>query len=99
MTVRGTASRSTLLYRATCPHCRLLARIAVLLSLGTIARRPLDSREAQDLYARHPDSRGRLALVHGPAIYTGARTLTGAVLVVLSTLGGRVRRVLARGRR
>jgi predicted DCC family thiol-disulfide oxidoreductase YuxK len=83
---------SILLYRTTCPYCRLLARVALLASLGTIELQALDSRQAQELYARHPETRGRLALVHGPKVYLGVRTLSGAVRVVRDAVGRRVSR-------
>lgn len=52
-----------LLYRSTCPKCRLLSNLVVWLSLGQIQRLPTSSQAAQDLYEQFPASRGKLALV------------------------------------
>lgn len=68
-----TTSLPALLYRATCPRCRVLSLLAVGATLGSIRRVPIGSAEANGLYALQPAASGRLALATGQAIATGRR--------------------------
>lgn len=74
--------RSLLLYRATCPKCRLLSRIVVVLSCASVARAPISSPEAELVTQMYPHSKGKLALLDRDRIVTG----WGVVPAVLSCL-------------
>ncbi len=63
-------SRSALLYRATCPKCRFLSRLAMRLSFGTLDRFPLDSRQADKLLARRPRPT-KFAVIRGDSLKVG----------------------------
>jgi hypothetical protein len=57
-----------LFYKESCPPCRIMSRLAVILALGLIRRIPLDSREAAELYALYPGHEGQLVLVDGSRV-------------------------------
>lgn len=81
-------TRAALLYRHSCRKCRVLSAAAVLLSLGTIRRIPLDSSGAEDLYRRFPQTRGKLALVDGPRSWLGWEVFGGAIVTVCRRVAG-----------
>ncbi len=66
-----TGVRPALLYRATCPKCRLLSAMIVSLSCGWVRRVPVDSPEAVRLYARFGQPPDRLALLYRDGFRTG----------------------------
>lgn len=66
-----TSARPLLLYRATCPKCRLLSALVVAVSLGWVLRVPAQSSYAARLYARFGQSPGGLALIYGGAYHAG----------------------------
>jgi hypothetical protein len=43
----GETLRPTIFYRATCPRRRVISRLLLLISLGSLRRVPLGSREAR----------------------------------------------------
>lgn len=59
----GWRDAGRLFYRATCPRCRVLSRVALVLALGRIRRVPLDSPEADVLVREGRLPRGKLAFV------------------------------------
>jgi len=85
---------SVLLYRGSCARCRVLSRLAVLLTLGTLRRVPLDSDEADRLRQLYPVTRGKLALIDGRRVVHGARVVVEAPRWMLR---GVARRVLSLG--
>lgn len=56
--------RPVLLYRGTCPRCRVLSRAVVVASGLAVRRIANDTPEAAAVYARHGVTAGKLALVH-----------------------------------
>jgi len=89
--------RPTLFYKHTCPPCQWMSRLACLLSLGVIRRRPLDSREAEELYRRFPEHAGQLVLIDLDRVTFGRMVFAavpGAVLHHWITASGtRMRRL------
>jgi predicted DCC family thiol-disulfide oxidoreductase YuxK len=81
----ASAIRPSLFYKATCPPCRQLSRVAVGLSLGHIRRVPLESDEARALYDRYPEHRGQLMLRHGDRVWFGLDVLKAVPGAVLRT--------------
>ncbi len=63
--------RPVLLYRQTCWKCRLLSRVALGLSLGGVKLIPLESKLADDLYDRVPESRGKAVLIYRDQVNYG----------------------------
>jgi len=61
--VTGWRDAGRLFYRATCPRCRWLSRVALVLALGRIRRVPLGSPEAEALVREGRLPRGKLAFV------------------------------------
>lgn len=75
-----------LVYRGTCPKCRMLSRLAVLLSAGSLRRVPLDAPEAELLHSLYPDSQGRIAVFgHGIVAY-GGKALSAAFFIMLRSI-------------
>lgn len=66
--MRAAKSRPKLLYRGRCRKCRMLSRLAVVLSLGLIVRVPLESPEAEALLRSCGLPRNKLLLI-GPKQY------------------------------
>ena len=81
--------RPTLFYKPTCPPCRWMSKMAVILSLGVIRRVPIDSREAAALYRHHPDNEGQLMLREGTRV-TFQRRVFAAVPRIILTAGPRL---------
>ena len=77
--------RPSLFYKNTCPPCRQLSRVALVLSLGHIRRVPLDSAEAEVIYAEFPDKRGQLMLRHGARVWFGLDVLRAIPMAVVRT--------------
>ncbi len=51
--------RATLFYKSYCPPCQWMSKLAVILSLGSIKRVPIEGEVANRLYetyAEHQDS-------------------------------------------
>jgi hypothetical protein len=71
--------RAVLLYRATCPKCRVLSQLAVLLSLGRINRIPLDSARAAALTERDPALARKLTFIAPGRTTTGWRVVPAVV--------------------
>jgi hypothetical protein len=61
-----------LLYRATCPKCRIASTAIVVLSCGRIRRIPIDSPEAHRLYTQYGQLPGKLALLCRGQFRTGS---------------------------
>ena len=80
------AQPSLLLYRDTCPKCRLLSRLAVLLAMGGIDRVPLSSPRARLLTAGDPQRRGQLTLVGRSGRATGWGVLPAAFVATVEHL-------------
>jgi hypothetical protein len=59
----ATSNRAVLLYRDTCPKCRVLSRLAVLLSFNTIERIPLGSPRAAQITGLPSELRRKLTLI------------------------------------
>ena len=76
------AWQPVLLYRGTCPRCRLLSRAVVAASGLGIRRIANDAPEAAEVYARHGVAAGKLALVHRGRIRVGRRVFAAAVWVI-----------------
>lgn len=77
--------RPSLFYKNTCPPCRQLSRVALVLSLGHIRRVPLDSAEAEVIYAEYRDKRGQLMLRHGARVWFGLDVLRAIPMAVVRT--------------
>jgi hypothetical protein len=71
---------AVLLYRATCPKCRLASAVVVTLACGRIRRIPVDSPEALGLYARFGRPAGTLALLYRGDLRTG-RAIPRSILL------------------
>jgi hypothetical protein len=84
------SERPILLYRGSCPKCRLLSRLAVIAALGVLRRIPIGSDEADRLYRRHPGTEGQLALFHGDLMATGPRVIPLALLLFIRIWAGRL---------
>ncbi|MEM6793143.1 MAG: hypothetical protein AAF725_04140 [Acidobacteriota bacterium] len=81
--------RPTLFFKPTCPPCRWMSKLAVILSLGVIRRVPIDSQEAAALYRNYPDKEGQLMLQEGTRV-TFQRRVFAAVPRVILTAGPRL---------
>jgi predicted DCC family thiol-disulfide oxidoreductase YuxK len=81
------AIRPSLFYKDTCPPCRQLSRVALVLSLGHVRRVPIRSEEAEAFYASYPEQRGRLVLRHGADVWFGLDVLKAIPGAVLRTWG------------
>lgn len=92
------AHHAVLLYRQTCPRCRFLSRTAVVLSGRGIRRVPNDTPEAAELYERHGEAVGKLALLHRGRLHTGRRVFAVGALAIADAWLARlplVRRLVA----
>lgn len=87
-------NEATLLFRATCRRCRLMARLSVLAACGRLRATALDSESAQQLYERYPDTRGKLALIDGERFYCGLRVIPAGLAVAARGWGRRLRSLL-----
>jgi hypothetical protein len=85
---RTTGERPALLYRSTCPKCRLLSGMIVALSCGWVRRVPVDAPEALQLYARFRQPSGRLALLYHGDFRTGREIWIFAVLALFEGVPG-----------
>ena len=72
----ASVERCVLLYAGTCPRCRVMARMAILLSCGRIEGMPMNVAEWRAFYDRElPASRGHPVLfdrgvaIWGPRIF------------------------------
>lgn len=90
MTVRD---RPVLLYRGACPKCRVLSRLAVLASLGSIRREPIGSARAEALNDAYPGTHGQLTLFIDDAATTGWRVIPRAAGHVLAVWRDRLLRI------
>lgn len=98
MTELTSSIRPSLFYKATCPPCRQLSRVAVALSLGLVRRMPLSSEQAEQIYASHPQHRGQLMLRDGTEVYFGLRVLRRLPHAVVRTAIRAIRHALRRER-
>ncbi len=85
---------ATLYFKRQCMPCRRLARLVAALSLGTVARVPMDAPEAQAFYLQHPALEGMPVLLDGARVAAGAKIFAALPATVLRH---GLRRVLARG--
>lgn len=60
-----------LFYKDSCPPCRWMSKLAVVLSCGTIRRIAISSIEARALYAIYPQHAGQLLLIEGSRLTAG----------------------------
>jgi hypothetical protein len=72
-----------LFYKPTCRPCRWMSYLAVLLSLGTMRRVGITGGEADQIYERHPEQRGRLVLVLGDRLVFGRRVFLAVPVAVV----------------
>lgn len=79
-----------LLFRGTCPRCRLLSRAVVVASGRGIRRLANDTPEAAGVYARHGVAAGKLALVHRGRIHVGRRVFAAAVWAIAASWLARI---------
>jgi len=86
----GHRDRAVLLYRSTCPRCRFLSALVVLLSGRAIRRVPNHTEEAAALYARHQRGAGKLALFNGRRAYWDRAVYSSAWKVILWCWIGRI---------
>jgi len=89
-------ARPLLFYQAWCPRCRVLSRLAELLSLQTIRRMPIDSRQAELIRSRSPDWRGELLLAEGERIWRGRAALLALLFVTRREVSKRLASRLGR---
>ena len=75
-----------LVYRGTCPKCQRLSRLAVILSLGTLHRIPLDAPEAELLHRLYPQSQGRIAVFGQGIVAYGVKALFAAAFITLRSI-------------
>jgi hypothetical protein len=88
-----------LLYAGSCPKCRALARLTVLLSLHTVRKEPLEKPEWQKFYyEEYPQARGYPVLfLDGRPIF-GRRVFLAVPRVILTCWVARLRRLAIRSR-
>jgi hypothetical protein len=79
---RRMVHHAILLYRQSCPRCRFLSRIVVVLSGRGVRRVPNDTPEAAELYERLGETVGKLALLHRGRLHTGRRVFAVAALAI-----------------
>jgi hypothetical protein len=72
---RVNTERALLVYRDTCPKCRFLSRLAVLLSFASVERVPINSARAEELMRAYPRGKGKLAVIHRDGFATGWKTV------------------------
>ncbi|HEX2079686.1 MAG TPA: hypothetical protein VHG08_18365 [Longimicrobium sp.] len=77
--MRGWRKAGRLFYRDTCPRCRRLSRLALLLALGRIRRVPLGSPEAEALVRA-----GRLQPVRVGFVWRGGTALGRGVVPAIA---------------
>jgi hypothetical protein len=82
----NTARQPVLVFRGGCAKCRVLSRLAVLLSIGLLRRVAHDSPEGQALQHALGLTRVKLTLVTHEKVVRGWRVLACLPLVV----GGRL---------
>jgi len=75
--------RPTLFYKSTCPPCRWMSRLSVVLSLGIFRRIAINSAEAKELYSRYPDQRGKLVLIHPYGVTFGRKVFAVTPFAIL----------------
>jgi hypothetical protein len=92
-------TRRDVFYQETCPPCRVLSRLAVLLALGAIRRVPLGSDEAAALHEEHPEWRGQLLMLDGETVHLGPRVFRAVPLTILSVFVDLLRRPFIRKER
>jgi hypothetical protein len=89
--------RPALLYRATCPKCRVLSTMIVALSCGWIRRVPIDSPEALRLFAWFGQPGGRLALLYHGGFHSGWTIPIFALAALFEGIAGASGRWLVAG--
>ncbi len=89
------SAEATLLFRGACRRCRFLARLSVLAACGMLRAVPLDSAAAQRLYERHPQTRGKLALIEGDRYFCGPAVVPAGLLVAARGLARRLGGLIA----
>ena len=72
------AAGGVLLYRGGCAKCRALSKLVAWLSRDRLERIPFDSARAEPYLRRHPEARGKLALVSAGRLATGRLALVQA---------------------
>ncbi|MDP9611075.1 hypothetical protein JOF35_003352 [Streptomyces demainii] len=77
-------SGPVLFYKATCPPCRSLSRLAVIVSLGVIRRVPIGSDAGRALYARYPGHEGQLILLETRRVTFGRRVFAAVPRVIVT---------------
>jgi hypothetical protein len=88
-------ARPALIYRTTCPACRRLAILAVILSAGWVRRIGVDTPEARNLATAFHKPVGQLAVFHRGRLYTGRAI---PLVVMRAAIGGVARALNGRGR-
>lgn len=82
---------AVLFYKPGCPPCRTLSKLVVVLSAGTIRRVGITDAEAEELYAKYPEQRGRLVLIDGDRVTFGRRVFLAVPSVIARTWMGVLR--------
>jgi hypothetical protein len=96
---KASAQRAVLLYAGTCPHCRAMARMIILLSCGQIEGLPLNRDEWRAFYDRElPQSRGRPVLFRRGVATWGPRVIPLALWVAAQGATSAFSRALGRAR-
>lgn len=75
--------RPVIVFKAGCPPCQWMSRLAVILSVGAIRRVALEAEEAQRLYARHPQATGQIVLLYRDRMSFGRPVFAALPGVVL----------------
>ncbi|MGB7922610.1 MAG: hypothetical protein WCF57_05140 [Pyrinomonadaceae bacterium] len=83
LTPDSSMRRANLFYKSTCPPCRWMSRLAVILSFGIIRRTPVSSAEAKALYQQYPEHDGQLILTYPHGVAFGRMVFAAVPLVVL----------------
>jgi hypothetical protein len=68
---------AVLVYRSTCPKCRWLSKIALIITFNQLRRIPLSSDEAQQIYAAFPGTKNKLAVFYRGKLYIGKKVIGG----------------------
>ena len=76
-TFNNNSNVARLFYKNTCPPCRWMSKLAVILSLGTIRRVPIQGTEAATFYKNYPAHEGQLVLIQGHHITFGRKVFAG----------------------
>lgn len=86
--------RAKLYYKDTCPPCRFLSNLVVILSAGTIKRVPISGNEAKEMYRLYPEHEGQLALLMHQKYTFGKYVFLKVPLCILNALWQIVRKTI-----